>query len=180
MKRLIALADTHLRSWNLPEKLLELMDDADFVVHAGDFVSYSVYKKFSEYKLYAVYGNDDDKRIKEETERELVFEVEGVRFGLVHKGNYLNQFHDLGYKALELGVDVLIFGHLHRFVSEEIRRNGRAVLLLCPGSPTQPRMSAASCAEIVVDDGKIDVRYHIVQPLFCGIDVFERMMEGRE
>ncbi|AAB89070.1 metallophosphoesterase [Archaeoglobus fulgidus] len=171
MKRILAVADTHLKEWNLPEKLIELMEGADFVVHAGDFESYKVYKKFSDYELYAVAGNSDDDKIKEELDEELVFEVEGVRFGLVHKGNFINQFHDLGYKAMELGVDVLVFGHLHRFVLEEVRGK----LLVCPGSPTQPRMSVASCAEIAVDGSKVDVKYHVVQPLFCGMDVYEKL-----
>uniref|UniRef100_A0A7C3RC42 Phosphoesterase n=1 Tax=Archaeoglobus fulgidus TaxID=2234 RepID=A0A7C3RC42_ARCFL len=171
MKRILAVADTHLREWKLPEKLLEMLDNADIVVHAGDFESYEVYKKFSEYNLYAVAGNSDDEAVREELENELTFEVEGLRFGLVHRGNFINQFHDLGYKAMELDVDVLVFGHLHRFVLEEIRGK----LLICPGSPTQPRMSVASCAEIVVNRSKVDVRYHVVQPLFCGMDVYEKL-----
>ncbi|WP_456329287.1 YfcE family phosphodiesterase [Archaeoglobus sp.] len=171
MKRIIAVADTHLREWELPEKLLEMMENSDIVVHAGDFETYEVYKKFSEYELYAVYGNSDEEAVRRELERELTFEVEGVRFGLIHKGNFINQFHDLGYKAMELDVDVLIFGHLHRFVLEEVRGK----LLVCPGSPTQPRMSVASCAEIVVDGSKVDVKYHVVQPLFCGMDVYEKL-----
>lgn len=170
MKRILAVADTHLRGWKLPEKLLKMMEDADIVVHAGDFESYEVYRKFSGYELYAVYGNSDDEAVRQELE-EVTFEVEGVSFGLIHKGNFINQFHDLGYKAMELGVDVLIFGHLHRFILEEVKGK----LLICPDSPTQPRMSIASCAEIVVDGSKIDVKYHIVQPLFCSMDVYEKL-----
>jgi len=167
MKKIIAVADTHIMSWDLPKKLVELMEEADIVIHAGDFVSHSVYKKFSRcYELRAVFGNDDDDGIKEELTEELVFEVEGIKFGIVHQGNYINQFHDLGYKAMELDVDVLVFGHIHRFVVEEVR--GR--LLICPGSPIQPRMSAASCAEILVDGRKVRARYHVVQPIFCGIE----------
>ncbi|MEM2801546.1 MAG: metallophosphoesterase family protein, partial [Archaeoglobaceae archaeon] len=74
-----------------------------------------------------------------------------------------NDFHDLIYKALEKKVDVLIFGHIHRFVLE--KRKG--VVVLCPGSPTEPRMSFATCAEIDVEDGRIIFKQHIVQPVFC-------------
>ncbi len=169
MKRFIAVADTHLNEWRVPEKLIELMEGADFVVHAGDFDKYPVFKKFSDYELYAVQGNSDDEKIKEELEKECVFDVESVKVGVVHRGNYINHFHDLGYKAMEMDVDVLIFGHLHRFVLEE----ARGKLLVCPGSPTLPRMSIASCAEIVVDGSRVDVRFHVVQPLFCGMDVYE-------
>ncbi len=167
MKRIVVTADTHLESWDIPEKLAELMDNADMVIHAVDFDRYVIYRRFADYELVAVAGNEDDERIKEELPKVTTLKVEGIKVGVVHRGNYLNQFHDLGYKALELGVDVLVFGHLHRFVLERLRN----VLVLCPGSPTRPRLSAASCAELIVDGRKVDVRYHVVQPLFCGMDV---------
>ena len=171
MKRILAIADTHLESWDIPEKLAEMMENVDIIVHAGDFDSYLVYRKFAEYELIAVVGNSDDEKIREELPEAATFEVDGIRFGVVHKGNYLNQYHDLGYRAMELGVDVLIFGHLHRFVLEELK--GR--ILVCPGSPTQPRLSAASCAEIIVDGRKVNVQYHVVQPLFCGMDALNKL-----
>ncbi len=171
MKRIVAVADTHLKTWKIPEKLAKLMDDADAIIHAGDFDRYAVYRKFADYELVAVAGNEDDDRIKEELPEVATLKVDGVKIGVTHRGNYLNHFHDLGYRALELGVDLLVFGHLHRFVLERAKN----VLLLCPGSPTQPRLSAASCAEIIVNGRKVDVKYHVVQPLFCGIDVIERM-----
>ncbi|RLI78355.1 YfcE family phosphodiesterase [Archaeoglobales archaeon] len=173
MKKIIVIADTHLSDWALPKRLEELMEDADLIIHAGDFDNYKVYKRFASYKLKAVKGNtDDEKKIKEELSEVEVFNIEGVRFGVVHRGNYLNEFSDLGYKALELGVNFLIFGHIHRFVLEDFNR----AVLLCPGSPTQPRLSAASCAEVIVEGSKVNVRCHIVQNLFCGmnaIDTFE-------
>jgi len=164
MKKLILISDTHLKEWNIPKRLEDLIKNSDFVVHAGDFDSYNVYKKFSEYDLIAVHGDSDDERVKSELPEVRVFEVEKVRFGLIHKGNYLNEFHDLGYKAMELGVNVLIFGHVHRFVVEKFKN----VVVICPGSPTKPRLSLASCAEVLVDGSKIDIRCKIVQDLFCG------------
>ena len=66
MKKLILVSDTHLKEWNIPKRLEDLMKNSDFVVHAGDFDNYSVYKKFSEYDLIAVHGDSDDKRVKSE------------------------------------------------------------------------------------------------------------------
>ncbi|WP_202320578.1 YfcE family phosphodiesterase [Archaeoglobus neptunius] len=174
MKKILAISDTHLKDWNIPERLDEMMNDADMLVHAGDFDSYAVYKKFSDYDLVAVAGDSDDEKIREELPDSAVFEVEGVRFGVVHRGNYINQFHDLIYRAMELNVDVLVFGHLHRFVLEEVR--GRVIV--CPGSPTSPRLSVASCAEIIVDGSKVDVKFHVVQPLFCGMDTLKALRGG--
>ncbi|MQK95502.1 metallophosphoesterase family protein, partial [Escherichia coli] len=70
---------------------------------------------------------------------------------------------------MELEVDVLIFGHLHRFVIE--KRKG--IIAVCPGSPTQPRISVASCAEIDVEGEKIIFKHHVVQPIFCSMEVKE-------
>lgn len=170
--RIVAIADTHLNTWKIPEKLKELLEDADLVVHAGDFDKYEIYKKFnSNFELIAVQGNSDEDKIKRILPKVQTFKVENVKFGVVHKGNYLNQFHDLGYRAKELGVDFLIFGHIHRFVLDRLKD----VTLLCPGSPTMPRLSVASCAEIVVEGKNVSVKHHVVQNLFCGIDVYKML-----
>lgn len=161
--KIVATSDTHLHEWKLPEKMLELLKSADLIIHAGDFVSYEVYQNFSEFDLLAVSGDSDDEKIISELKEFKKFKVDGFSFGIIHKGNYVNDFQDLIYKALEAKVEVLIFGHIHRFVLE--KRKG--VVVLCPGSPTEPRMSFASCAEIDVEDEKIIFKQHIVQPVFC-------------
>ena len=58
-----------------------------------------------------------------------------------------DDFSDLVYKAMELEVDVMIFGHTHRFFLNEFE----GVVLLNPGSPTLPRFSLPSFAEIIID-----------------------------
>ncbi len=175
MKKILVVSDTHFKSWNPPDKLKELMESADLIVHAGDFDTYDTYRKFAEYELVAVAGDSDDEKIREELPKEVTFSVEGVKFGVVHKGNYLHQFHDLGYKAMEMGVNFLIFGHVHRFVLHDAKK----AVLLCPGSPSQPRLSAASCAELTVDGCRVEVRCHVVQNLFCGMDVLDSLRKLR-
>ncbi|MEM4155589.1 MAG: YfcE family phosphodiesterase [Archaeoglobaceae archaeon] len=91
------------------------------------------------------------------------FSVGDLKIGVVHNGNYLNLFDDLIYRAMELDVDLLIFGHIHRFVFEKLKNKA----ILCPGSPTEPRMSFASCAEIFIDGKEVEVKCHLVQPIFC-------------
>jgi putative phosphoesterase len=161
--RLIATSDTHLRKPEIPEKLLFLMESADLLVHAGDFDSYEAYKKLSEFELVAVRGDSDDSELAESLPETVEFDAGNLRIGVVHNGNYINNFDDLIYRAMELDVNLLIFGHVHRFIFEKVK--GRAIL--CPGSLTEPRMSFASCAEIVIEGGEIRVRCHTVQPLFC-------------
>ena len=176
MKRIVAISDTHMDEWLRFPRLEELMEKADLIVHCGDFHSYGVYRYLnSEFELKAVFGNSDDDKIKAELPEVESFKLDGIRFGLIHQGNYLNRFDDLGYKAKEIGVDVLIFGHIHRFVIEKIGD----VLLISPGSPTKPRLSIASCAVIEIDGQKLDVKMEIVQEKFCGIEELKKLREIR-
>jgi predicted phosphodiesterase len=55
--------------------------------------------------------------------------------------------------AKEMDVDVLIFGHIHKPLIEK-----SDVLLVCPGSPTAPRLSEPGAVELVIQDGEITGR----------------------
>jgi predicted phosphodiesterase len=52
--------------------------------------------------------------------------------------------------AKEMDVDVLVFGHIHKPVIEK-----SDVLLVCPGSPTAPRLSEPGAVELVIREGEI-------------------------
>uniref|UniRef100_A0A7C3YMQ0 Phosphoesterase n=1 Tax=Geoglobus ahangari TaxID=113653 RepID=A0A7C3YMQ0_9EURY len=167
--RIVATGDTHVtKLLELPTRLIELMDEADLVIHTGDFVSNELLEEIEKrYNLLAVYGNSDDEKVKRKLKQTEKIRVNDVWIGVVHRGNYLNNFDDLGYKAKELGVNLLIFGHIHRFVLE----NFGDVIVLSPGSPTKPRQSVASCAIIDVKGSKVEVKFEIIDDIYCGMDV---------
>jgi len=149
--KIIVLSDTHVHG-TMPEEVLGIVKDADIVVHAGDFITRQAYDSLNAAckKLVAVHGNsdaDDMKALLPETE---TFEVDGVKFGVVHSGRFGTDPMNMRYLALEMGVRVLIFGHLHRPIIEQ-----SDVLLVCPGSPTQPRMSDPTMVFLEVTDGKV-------------------------
>jgi putative phosphoesterase len=152
MTRIIALSDTHLEI-DMSEKLVGLAREADIILHAGDFVTKEVYDSLTELgRVEAVCGNSDSPAMKMILPERRVFAVEGVRIGLVHRAS-----HNLGpgveLLAREMEVDVLVFGHLHRPYVESGDK-----LLICPGSPTMPRMSPPTVAEIEINDGKVSGR----------------------
>lgn len=153
--KLIVLSDTHLKTEEIPGQLKSLLEDCDMIVHAGDFSTLKAYQAFSATgKLKAVYGNDDSFEVKQLLPERLKFEVEGVKIGVIHEGGLsVMDTTAQGYLAKEMEVDILIFGHLHRPL---IERND--VMLICPGSPTKPRMSNPSVVELVIEKGNIEGR----------------------
>lgn len=116
---LIILSDTH---GLLRPAVLELLQDADAILHAGDINSQAVVDKLASFApLYVVRGNND-KEWAESLPRDLTVTLEGIRFYMVHNKKDIPA--DLS------GADVVVFGHSHKY-SEE-RRGG--MLWLNPGS----------------------------------------------
>ena len=116
---LIILSDTH---GLLRPAVLELLQNADAILHAGDINSQAVVDKLASFApLYVVRGNND-KEWAEAIPHELTVTLDGVRFYMVH--NKKDVPADLS------GANVVVFGHSHKY-SEEQRGD---VLWLNPGS----------------------------------------------
>ncbi|NPV63519.1 MAG: metallophosphoesterase [Methanotrichaceae archaeon] len=150
MTRVLALSDTHLEE-GLPPGIEQMADGADLIVHAGDFVSMEVFRRLSGLgRLEAVCGNSDSPQLKKLLPSRRVIEVEEVRIGLVHRAFQGQDLVGAEMMAREMEVDVLVFGHIHKPVVEKGRK-----LLVCPGSPTLPRLSAPSVAILDVDGSTV-------------------------
>jgi putative phosphoesterase len=172
MTRIIALSDTHLER-GLPERLVELAEGADFILHAGDFVAKEVYDSLADLgRVEAVCGNSDSPELKMLLPERKVIEVDGVRIGLVHLAS-----HSTGpgteMLAREMEVDVLVYGHLHRPIVEKGNK-----LLICPGSPTVPRMSPPTVAEIEIKDGNVTGRIVPVGEPTCDYIRYAQSLEN--
>lgn len=84
--------------------------------------------------LVAVHGDTDSPELMRLLPERTTIEVEGVRIGIIHKGQLTSEHTDgLRYLAKEMGVDVLIFGQFHHPIVQKTD-----VLLLSPGSATVP------------------------------------------
>ena len=117
--KLAILSDTHglLR----PEVLAHLKT-ADAIFHGGDINSQAIVDALRQYApLYVVRGNND-KEWAEAIPHHLTVTLDGVTFCMVHNRKELPS--DLNR------VDVVVFGHSHKYVQEE--KDG--VLWLNPGS----------------------------------------------
>lgn len=167
--KIIALADTHIKSGSLieclPPDLIGLIKDADMVIHAGDFVTKAAYDELSGIcRLLAVHGNMDETALKALLPERKVIEIEGIRLGIVHEAALsLQDTTGAWYMAKEMGVGVLIFGHIHKPVIES-----SDVLLVCPGSPTVPRLSEPSAVELNIEYGKLSGKLITLEGRRCG------------
>jgi len=74
-----------------------------------------------------------------------------------------------------MGVDVLIFGHLHRPLIEK-----KKVMLICPGSPTKPRMSRPSVVELLIEKGSVTGRIISLEGDICGFMQFKDTLKELE
>ena len=116
---LIILSDTH---GLLRPAVLELLQTADAILHAGDINSQAVVDKLSAFAPLHVVRGHNDKDWAEAIPHDLTVTLEGVRFYMVH--NKKDVPADL------TGADVVVFGYSHMY-SEERRGD---VLWLNPGS----------------------------------------------
>jgi uncharacterized protein len=111
------------------------LEEADLILHAGDFTAFSVLEELERYApVAAVYGNMDEPTLRDGLPEHRVVEVGGVRIGLTHDGG------PAAARAARLAArfrecDAVVYGHSH---IPELTHHG-AVWILNPGSPTERR-----------------------------------------
>ena len=117
--RIAILSDTH---GLLRPQVVERLKTADAILHGGDINRQDIVDQLEQYApLYVVRGNND-KQWAEAIPHHLSVTLDGVTFYVVHNKKEIPP--DLS------GVDVVVFGHSHKYVQEE--KDG--VLWLNPGS----------------------------------------------
>jgi len=137
------VSDTH---GNLPTKLLTLIKNVDFIIHAGDFTSESIMKQLEKIApVFAVRGNCD-RGVLGTLPLTLFFKREGISIALVHR------FYDLNLSSLPDQPRIVICGHTHVPFNSEV--NG--ILYVNPGSPVSPRGgSEPSFCQLKLKNGNI-------------------------
>lgn len=158
------ISDTHIptRTKNIPNKVFEVFKDVELILHAGDIESKSVIESLEKIApVIAVNGNCDYNLGLKNHE---IITVGNTRIGLAHGiVNPRGDTQQLYYIARELDVDVLVTGHSHQPMIEKVDN----ILLLNPGSPTQPRMCEPSVMLLEVDDDKIDAEIVVIGAPTC-------------
>ena len=80
------ISDTHLEDYDdtMRRRIAEHFSDVDMIFHAGDMVDLRVLKIFGEKTVKAVCGNMDNYSVKEKYPEQLLFEIKGFKFLLIH------------------------------------------------------------------------------------------------
>ncbi len=162
--RLLLLADTHVpkRARDLPAEVWTAVEEADVVVHAGDWVDVRLLDELEERaaRLVAVWGNNDHGPLRERLTEVARVTIEGVRIGVVHETGDARGREARCSEAYP-DLDVLVFGHSH-IPWDSTTPSG--LRLLNPGSPTDRRRQPhCTYLTAVAADGRLsDVRLHEV------------------
>lgn len=149
--KLAILSDTH---GLLRPEVVEHLRTADVILHGGDINKQSIVDQLREFApLYVVRGNND-KEWAEAIPHDLTVTLDGITFYMVHNKKEI--------PANLTGIDVVIFGHSHRYMQEE--QDGR--LWLNPGSCGPRRFHQEITMMMAqVEDGQITVeKIHIPHP----------------
>jgi len=160
MTRILAISDTHAKNLSaLPKALLTEISDADIVVHCGDYTSITLLKELRDLakRFVGVYGNMDNVDVRQEVSKKTVFDIDGVKIGVIHphwggtpvgiEEAIAKEFHN---------VDLILFGHTHDAWTDTI--NG--VTLLNPGQAYSAFMEKVTAGIITVGSKsfEIDIR----------------------
>ena len=160
--RLLLMSDTHVpkRARDLPAPVWAAVDEADVVVHAGDWVDVPMLDALEARaaRLIAVYGNNDGPALRARMPEVATATLDGVRLAVVHETG--------GAKGRETrcaarfpDTDLLVFGHSH-IPWDTTAPTG--LRLVNPGSPTDRRRQPyATYMTLTVADSSLgDIRLH--------------------
>ncbi len=169
--KLVIMSDTHLpkRAKELPVELWQAVDEADIVIHAGDWVGLPLFDQLAARasRLIAVWGNNDGPELRDRMPEVAVETIGGIRFAVTHETGQADGREARAERAFP-DVDVLVFGHSH-IPWDTVAPGG--LRLLNPGSPTdRRRQPTGTWMSALVDDEVRDgtalreVTLHRVQP----------------
>ena len=157
MIRLVIVSDTHVpqRARALPEQLWRAIDEADVVIHAGDWNGVPLLDEVERgaARLIAVHGNNDGPELRARLPEVAHATLDGIRFSVIHETGSRDG-REARMAAQFADTDVLVFGHSH-IPWDTTAHTG--LRLLNPGSPTdRRRQPRATFMTAIADGGRLE------------------------
>jgi uncharacterized protein len=155
--RVAIVSDTHLPrgSRTVPAACIERLEQADAILHCGDFVTAEVLDWFERLgpPVHAVLGNVDDTRLQDRLPEVHVAELGRARIGMVHvPGPKAGRVERL--RRLFPDADAVVFGHTHMPEHAEAEDGFQ---VFNPGSPTERRRAPAhTMGMATVEDRRVE------------------------
>lgn len=164
--RVVLVSDTHART--IPDEVWAAVDDADLVVHAGDWTDLATFDAFAARSrtLLVCWGNNDGEDLRARMPEVARAVVGNLRFAVLHetgdaRGREKRADAWFG-PGTDEPADVVVFGHSH--IPWDTTTPG-GVRLVNPGSPTDRRRQPfCTYMSGSVHDGALTVVRHDLPP----------------
>lgn len=130
--RIAVISDTHGDKKAL-KRALERIGPVDVILHLGDHGQDLEESLTGTKEIYAVHGNSDPVKSLP-VERVLNFCGHTLFMCHGHRYNVKQGLQRLYYRGLELGADIILFGHTHLALNHQEEE----LLILNPGSASRP------------------------------------------
>jgi uncharacterized protein len=157
--KIVVLSDTHMprKARSLPKKLVQELENADAIIHAGDWQTLELYQEIRQYgELFGVTGNIDTPELKKLLNRKEIMNAGNFKIGIVHGHGNGTTTEKRAMEAFSSDqVDCIIYGHSHIPIKREV--NG--ILLFNPGSPTDKRRQKEFSYGILTIGEKIEAEH---------------------
>jgi putative phosphoesterase len=138
LMQIAILSDTHMPrgTRRLPGRCVELLQEADLILHAGDFMAVAVLTQLQAIgDVRGVHGNMDDAQLRAMLPATTIVELPGARIAMIHDaGPARGRLQRL--RSAFPDADAVVFGHSHIPLHE---RGPDGFQIFNPGSPTERR-----------------------------------------
>ena len=155
------ISDTHVpkRAHSLPQKVFEIFDKVDYIIHAGDLVELGVVDELEQIApVLAVHGNMDGTQITDALPSLNTLRVFDWKIGVMHDPDITFGFDRIRELVKENGLNVFVYGHTH---VADIKWEGKT-LYINPGSPTVPASSMGKLSVAILKITKDTITPEII------------------
>jgi len=129
------IADTHIpkRAQCIPQRVFEISQNVDYIIHGGDLVELTVVDELEQIApVLAVHGNMDSIDVSGVFPKLNQLKIFDWKIGVMHDPDILSGFDKMREIAEQNGFNVFVYGHTH--TANINWEDGR--LYINPGSPT--------------------------------------------